>query len=230
MKMDKPCLRIVTAVFLASSCAALAQKNELSFTAGGIFTSDQRTTMVACFPGLPSCLSSVFVFRTDPGVAVEATYARQITRVGPASLYLELPVIGVPQRDVPASFVIGVGTGTVSGLSASSVFLTPSAKVKFLEAASISPFVTVGGGLAHSSVNFNVFGGNVPGGASSNKGALQFGGGADVKSPIPHLGFRAEVRDFYCGSNIQPLHPFLFHISPAYLHHVFAGGGVVLKF
>ena len=227
-------LPVATAALMVSSIAVLAQKNDLSFTAGSILTSDQRTTnSVSCPPIIPCVrsISTVFVYRTDPGVATEVTYARRFANFGPASLQLELPVIGVPRRDVPASFVIGVGTGTVSGLSASSVYLTPSVKVKFLNAAAISPFVSVGGGLAHSTVNFNVFGFKLSGGAtaSSNRAALQFGGGADIKSPIPHLGFRAEARDFYSGSNIQPS-PFPLHISPKYLHHVFAGGGVVLKF
>ena len=107
--------------------------------------------------------------------------------------------------------------GGISPGNLSSLFFTPSLKLKLLPAASVSPFVSAGGGLAHFNVNST----------GSNNGAFQVGGGADFKTPVPWLGIRAELRDVISG---QP------NFGPGTLpadsrrHNVFVGGGVVLKF
>lgn len=74
----------------------------------------------------------------------------------------------------------------IDGAVVVGAFVTPGLRAKLLPGASISPFVSVGGGWARYSL----------GPASNNKGALEFGGGVDFKTGIPLLGFRAEVRDF----------------------------------
>jgi hypothetical protein len=102
--------------------------------------------------------------------------------------------------------------------SATSWFFTPSAKVKFLESSRISPFATVGGGLGHL--------GFVDG--TRYTGALQFGGGVDFRSPIRHLGFRIEARDFFTGGNLRS--GGFTQVSPSHQHVVFAGGGPVWRF
>src|SRR5262245_46157723 len=121
--MQRTCLLVFATALFFSSTAAFSQKNELSFSAGGTFTSDQRTAVVfPCPPVGPPCFNEFAgLFQTDPGVVLEATYARRITRFGPASLYFELPVIGVPDRDVQSSIMIAGlgGTGPSPGSSAS---------------------------------------------------------------------------------------------------------------
>src|SRR5215469_6047105 len=201
-----------------------AQNNEVSLSVGGVFATDQTLTTttllpIPCLPTNPGCNIFTSHFTSSPGVAFMGNFARRITAFGPASLYVEAPVVGGPGRDTAVSFRNGtlLGPDLVTP-SSSSLFFTPSAKFKFLESSRISPFATVGGGLAH------------PGFASSsrNTGALQFGGGLDFKSRIPHLGFRAEARDFFSGGNFQSSS--FTSVSPAHQHVVFAGGGVVWKF
>jgi hypothetical protein len=55
------------------------QRNEVSFSVGEIFTSDQTTAPV---PGLPCALGSVVCnianFKTDPGIALEGAYAHRV--------------------------------------------------------------------------------------------------------------------------------------------------------
>jgi hypothetical protein len=65
-----------------------------------------------------------------------------------------------------------------------------------------------------------------------NKGALQFGGGVDIKTGIPLLGFRAEVRDFVTDQPDFGIVSIQTVGSPSLgrRHNVLAGGGIVLRF
>ena len=74
------------------------------------------------------------------------------------------------------------------------------------------------------------------GGLRANPGALQFGGGVDFKTGVPHLGLRAEARDFWSGraseSLLEVSASSILHVASvtASAHHLFVGGGVVLRF
>ena len=123
--------------------------------------------------------------------------------------------------------VIGVSTlpsPITTSTSSSWFFLTPSARVKFFPSARISPWVTFGGGWARLT----------EGATTTNTGALQFGGGVDVRTGLPHLKLRFEVRDFWSPGALhpQPLAtvPFSSVVSPYHQHHLFASGGIVLTF
>jgi len=221
--MTKKNLLVLILSLCSYSIHVIAQNNEVSFSVGGVFATDQTSTtvlatLVPCPPINPSCNIVTSRFTSSPGVAFMGNFARRITAFGPASLYVEAPVVGGPGRDTTVSFRSGTLLGDLVTLSSSSLFFTPSAKLKFLESSRISPFATVGGGLAHLGFASG----------TRNTGALQFGGGLDFKSPIPHLGFRAEARDFFSGGNFQSSS--LTHVSPSHQHVVFAGGGVVFRF
>jgi hypothetical protein len=94
--------------------------------------------------------------------------------------------------------------------------------VKFAPGFPVSPFVSIGGGWAHYNLS----------GPSMNKGALQFGGGVDIKTGIPLLGFRAEVRDFVTDQPDFGIVSIQTVGSPSLgrRHSVLAGGGIVLRF
>jgi hypothetical protein len=115
------------------------------------------------------------------------------------------------------------GLPTTFQASLTSLYITPSFKAKFLPASRISPWVSAGGGWAHFSLP-NDF---------TNKGALQFGGGADIKTSVPHFGFRVEVRDFLSGqpSFGTPGVGLLGNPPNGFnRHNVLAGGGILLHF
>ena len=188
---------VVVAVFCLLPVFCWAQNNEVSFTAGGIKTSERGAAV--CLT-VPAC-SQTPLIGIDTGGAFEVGFAHRVIDAKAAALYLELPLIASPSR----------GTNLSGNLS--SLFFTPSLKLKLLSAAAVSPFVSGGGGLAHFSVNSS----------SSNVGAGQVGGGADFRTPLPLLGIRAELRDV-----ISPAPPFA--SSGALRHNVFVGGGVLLKF
>lgn len=195
-------------------------KNELSFSMGASFTSDEHTVNflgTACPPSnFPACNVINGTVKTSTGFAFNSAFARRITDFGRGSLYFELPLIGTPGHDTQTTLT----SGSSFTVSQSSLFLTPSAKVQFhLPVA--SPFASIGGGMAH----FGEVGINQD---HRTTGTLHLGGGADFKSPIQRFSFRCEVRYFYSGMS---LHAVDFNrVSPSHLHTLFVGGGPVFRF
>lgn len=201
-------------LLLVLSHFGLAQKNEFSLSVGAIATSDEHRNLIGitCPVNFPNCAGPISI-TTSTTVAFEGGYTRQMFNLRFVSVGAEFPIVGVPSRDVSAS---QSGFPPVTA-SLASLFFTPSARIKFLPTGGISPFFSIGGGLAH-----------YDSGTSQNRGALQFGGGVDFKTPLPHLAIRAEVRDFWAGG---PTESTTFFIeSPAHKHNIFAGAGVVFKF
>lgn len=222
--------RFVPATFLCCvfSIFSFAQKNEFALSVGAVHSSDQTETVT--FPGLATF--SPVNSSTSIGVGFEGNYARQVVSFGRASLDAEVPLVGIPGRDVKLSTQ---GISFPGAISTWTFYLTPSARLKF-HAGPIEPFVSVGGGWAHLGTSFSfatpALSGVPVGGFSfsnsTNHGVLQFGGGADFKTPLPHLGARAEVRDFWGTGIAQPGSSVT--VSPAHQHNIFAAGGVVLRF
>lgn len=202
-------------ILIAMVCiatAALAQKADIAFTVGGSFVSDTQQ-VVALLPG-PT--GSVPTLKTDHRIFFEGTLGARLFNAKLASLHVELPIAGIPSQklsfsDSPSTVVDHLST----------MFVTPSLRLKFAAGAAISPWVSVGGGWAHYSAE--------TAGTSENKAALQYGGGLDFKTGLPLLGFRAEVRDFVTGDpNLNIIN--LANSSGLHHHNVLVGGGVVLRF
>jgi hypothetical protein len=226
----------MTLIFcLVFSSLTLAQKNEVSFSVGAINTVDLSSNHGALTCVISLC--GAIADSTSTGVAFEGNYARRLLNFRAGSLDLEFPVVGAPSRDTTVGLA---GFPALNTLSTWIFFFTPSARIKLLPSRVISPFFNFGGGLAHSSSSFTI-GAPILGPAalpfplpgssesrSSNNSALQFGGGADFKTPLPHLAIRAELRDFWARGFAQPSGVVL--LSPDRQHNIFASGGVVFKF
>ena len=176
------------------SALTYGQSNDVALSVGGIFS--PNSVGIQCGLGSVDCISPN---AGTSGIGIEATLSHRLIDLDLASVHLELPILGAPNRQ-------GVGVGNFA-----SVFFTPGIQFK-LSLPAISPFLSVGGGFAHFSPK-NSLATN-----PSTNGAVQIGGGIDVTTPIPLIGFRAEVREFRTGTfaNTQ--------------HNIFAGGGIVLKF
>jgi Outer membrane protein beta-barrel domain len=203
---------------LASSCS-LAQKADASFVVGGSFVSDSKVTFgVPCL--LPPCPTSpTFIDHVQTGdhVFLEGTPAVRLLNAKAVSLHLEVPFAGIPSQSLRLSTV-----STVVFSHMSSLYITPSFRLKLLPGSPISPWASIGGGWAHYSVDPDI---------TTNKGALQYGGGLDFKI-APHVGIRGEVRDFVTGSpnfGIVSLSTQT-NQSGLHRHNILAGGGVVLNF
>jgi hypothetical protein len=197
---------------LCISTAALAQKADVAFTIGGSFVSDTQQ-LVFLPPALGS--SNTAALHTDHHYFLEGTLGARMLNAHLASLHLEVPVAGIPSQRVSFSDTASTFVSHIS-----TVFVTPSLRLKLAPVAPISPWVSVGGGWARYAADS---------GNNSNKAALQFGGGLDFKTGLPLLGFRAEVRDFVTGDpdlNIVQLA----NSSGLHHHNILAGGGIVLRF
>jgi len=190
---------------------ALAQKADVGLVVGGSFTSDTKGS--GCPANLPCILGQPLTetIRTGHQFFFQGEAAYRLSDFKTASLYIELPVAVIPSQRVTESFFCC----TLAHLT--TTFVTPSFRVKLLPKAPVSPFVSVGGGWARYSISQRL----------ENKGALQYGGGADVKTPFPHLAFRLEVRDFLTG---DPGFTGLGGQSGLHHHNILPGGGVVFTF
>jgi hypothetical protein len=205
--------QVFAALLLVLSTYGMAQKNEFALTVGGATSSSQQTRLVGvtCPQDLPC--TGPFNSKTNVGVAFEGVYTREVFNFHAASLGAELPFVGAPHRDVTTQAIL---FGPVS-ISQSALFFTPSARIKFLPSSAVSPFFSIGGGLARFET-----------GGAVNRGALQVGGGVDLRTPWRHFAIRGEVRDFRATGTLD--NGGISRVSPAHQNNVFAGAGVVLKF
>jgi hypothetical protein len=204
---------LLLALMLLVSGFAAAQKVDAALVVGGSFVSDTRGTFTV--PEFPFLNAN---FKTSHRVFVEGTLGVRLLNAHIASLHLELPVAEIPSQS------LSVTPTTISGASIlvthfNTLFITPGLRLKVLPSSGISPWVSVGGGWARYAI-----------GDTENKGAIQYGGGLDLKTGIPFLGVRAEVRDFVT-ANPNFGFPSGIFIESSGLHHhnVLAGGGIVLR-
>lgn len=204
---------------------SMAQNNEVSFSIGPTFTTDQKLQVNSSLPGCEvlGCTALV-TFHDNTSVAFALGYARRITDMGPVALYVELPVLRQPNHDLDVTTNNRSSFGFFGTGRTAAFFLTPSARIQFLPKGRISPWITGGYGFAHLSQEFSS--------SKHTKGAAQFGGGIDVRM-LPHLAIRGELRDFWTGSMVQsgPIATLTQGTAlTSHIQHIYAGGGVVLKF
>ena len=196
------------AIVCLSTGAAVAQSADVSLVAGGSFVSDTQSTFI-------TGISGVSKLKTDSHIFIEGTLGLKLINAGAASLSFEVPVAGIPSTPI----TISTAPSTVVN-HLSTVFVTPSLRLKILPASPIAPWVSFGGGWARYSLDTG----------NTNKGAVQYGGGLDFKV-LPAIGLRAEVRDYVTGEPNFGLASVLNGNDGGLHHHnVLVGGGVVLRF
>ena len=201
---------------LAMSTAALGQKADVSFVVGGSFVSDTNAHVLVVCPG-PTCPILPDKITTSHQVFLEGVPAVRLLNLKVASLHVEVPFAGLPSQKI----TLASNPNNVLD-HMSSTFITPSLRLKLVPGATVAPWVSVGGGWAHYSLTST----------STSKGAIQYGGGLDIKTGFPHIGIRGEFRDFVSG---DPNFPGSFASvittqSGLNRHNVLAGGGVVFSF
>jgi hypothetical protein len=168
----------------------------------------------------------------DPGVtpklqigkslAFQATFAHAIVQTEGVALALEIPFVALPSQDVHS-------VAPTAPRNFASIFVTPGIRLKINLNRDIAAWGSIGGGYARFAESTTLVTGTAnPFATGTNKGALQFGGGVDLRSPFRLLlpvSFRGEIRDFYSG---QPLLNAI--SSGSGQHNVLISGGLVLKF
>lgn len=189
------CALVLIGILLSAS-EVFAQSNELAVTVGGRFGVNQN-------------------YNVDTTFAIEGSYAGRLIHVPLAALYIELPVAAGLKGNVglPIAILACIGCPQPS-TKVSSLFVAPGLKLKLAPEFPVSPYFTVGGGVAHFS----------NGTSSSNSGTAQFGGGLDFKV-APFISFRGEVRDFYSGLPLEGIFG-----GTGRQHNIFTTAGIVLRF
>lgn len=189
---------------------AFGQRNEVSGLLGRTFISDQ---------GIVG--SNVFDndLRFGKGLSFEANYARGVFGSTFFTLWLEVPFVGDPDEDLHAALPNRVPQ------QYKAFIVTPAARLNLFPDAGVSPWVSFGGGFAHDSASSTLlFGGTNTANKGSTSGALQGGGGLDVKL-FKRVRIRAEVRDFWTG--VPPLG---LNTGRTRQHNYLVAGGVVWRF
>lgn len=193
------------AVLTLLSSGFAQSKNEIGLLLGGSIVPTSTTNL-----------------NIHSGLAYQATYAHWFKANGGIRLGFEVPFVALPSQDVKSS-------SPIAPRNYASLFVTPGIRLSFLSDSAISPWASIGGGYARFDESTTLVTGE-PNTfkTGSNKGALQYGGGLDFKTPfkIPFpLALRGEIRDFYTGQprlNIAR--------SESGQHNVIVSGGIVLRF
>ena len=209
--LHKTAALIFTCAMVATAAQAQERdRNELGFLLGGTVTPNLT---------IPSPPGDSIDFAA--GVTFQATYARHLLDGTRARLSLELPFLAAPS--------IKAGSANLNvPLEYASLFITPGFRLTFAPAGQISPWVSVGGGYALFEHASELLSGAPNNTDNRHTGAVQFGGGLDIRTPIRVLfpiSLRLEVRDLYAG---KPT--FNVDTGGGFQHNVVFSGGFVVHF
>ena len=203
---------ILIVLAVAASAAQDEKKQELAVTVGRTFISDQTPPNTNFFDN---------TVHSGKGLSFDFSYARVLRRYKWGSLSLEVPLLWNPDED------LNYGQNVIP-VQYSSMFLTPAARVRFLEGLAFHPWISFGGGVGHFVASKElVFGGTNPGHRIKTTGALDGAIGLDV--PLGHKFkntiFRFEARDNWSG--VPPINV---DTGKTRQHNFYVGGGVVFAF
>ena len=188
------------------------------FGLGVVDASAQSRFDVGLLLGSTRATDEGAVLQFDRGTTYQATFAWRVWRTDTAHLSIEVPFIASPAFTV-------VTPGASLPLEYASLYLTPGVRVTFLPSAAVSFFGAVGGGYArYSESKLKADRSPNPSQRDTNAGALQFGGGVDVRG-FGWLGFRGELRDVYTGPR-----NFSIPTPGPRVHNVIGSGGLVIRF
>ena len=196
-------------VSLASAAAQQEPKNEVGLLLGATVA-----------PRLSTPNENADV-RFGSGLTFQATYARRLTAAKSTSLYFEVPFLSSPLVNVSSS-VVAVPANYAF------IFITPGVRLKFRASSAVAPWFSVGAGYATFQESAERQDGSPNPGVTTNKAAVQFGGGVDFRTPIKILfpiALRAEVRDFYAG---KP--NYVVNTDGGFQHTLVFSGGFVVSF
>jgi hypothetical protein len=198
----------------ASLCSAQNEKKqELAVTVGRTFISDQTVPNTSFFDN---------TVHSGKGLSFNFSYAHVLQRYGWGSLWVDIPLLW--NTDVDLNY----GQAVVP-VDYSSIFLTPAARVRFLEGLAFEPWVSFGGGLGHfvASKDLIFNGGPNTGHRSKTTGVLNGAVGFDVPlgRKLQNMIFRFEARDNWSG--VAPINV---DTGKTRQHNLYVGGGVVFAF
>jgi hypothetical protein len=200
-------------IFAGGNILASAQetKNEISGTIGRTFISDQTVPNTNFFD------NTVHFGKSIP---FEVNYARRLRDFNWGILSAEIPTIISLDQD------LNYGLNQVPE-AYKSVFITPAARVSFLNDLPFLPWLSFGGGVGHFQASKHlVFFGPNTGHRVKTTGVLEGGVGLDVSVPkYKSIKFRVEARDDWSG--VPPINV---DTGKTRQHNYYVGGGAVFRF
>ncbi len=211
---------LILLFFLTSVCCS-AQRLDAAIVGGVSLVSDSKANFaVPCVLPPTSCPPRAFSdhLQTSHNYSFTGSLAVRLLNRKTYALHLEFPAAGVYSQ------ILKLPSTPTFVSEMSSIFVTPSVRFKLVPEAVVSPWASAGGGWAHYFPD--------PG-AITDKGAIQVGGGLDMKMRVQRLRLRAEVRDFITGDPETPLvsGPFVGRTTGGFhRHNVFVGGGILIRF
>jgi len=201
MRLTMTCSAMVIAFTVGMGQAVAQTRYDVGLLLGATRTSDEGAALVF-----------------DRATTYQATFAWRIWEGSKAAVSLEVPFLASP------AFTVATPGGSLPKEYAA-LYLTPGVRLIVYPNGPVSVFGSAGGGYArYSESKERANGSPNPNQRDTNTGALQFGGGIDVRA-LRWLAFRGEVRDVYTGGrNFSIVTP---HND---VHNVVVSGGFVLRF
>jgi hypothetical protein len=204
-------IAVLCLLLLLAASSVAQEKNEIGGVIGRVFISDQGISANIPDPTIHS----------GKGLTFGGEYARRFLVTPIFSLSGEVVAVYNPDEDLNA----GGTNNAVVPVDYKQLFVTPAVRLNLFPITAVSPWVSLGGGIAHfSQGNMLDFGGTNPG-KSTTSGVLQGGVGLDVKL-AGSVYIRGEARDFWSGEPDFPLAP----TGKTRQHNYFVGGGVFWRF
>jgi hypothetical protein len=202
-------LLILSALTICVVHAEEGSKNEVGLLLGATVTPTRTLSGQAA------------VVEFGSGLVFQATYARQLSDFRGAALFFDLPFVASP--------LVGLSSSNLSvPANYAFLFVTPGLRLKVRPHSAVTPWVSLGGGYGFFEESKERQDGTAISRINAGRGAVQFGGGVDFRTPIKvlfPLGFRAEVRDFYSGTP-----DFRATASGGMQHNLVLSGGLVVRF
>jgi hypothetical protein len=189
-----------------------------ALTIGGGTASGQTRFEVGLLLGGTMATDEATVLQFDTGTTYQATFAWRVWESRLVRISGEVPFLASP------AFTVTTPGGSLPKEYATA-FLTPGVRVTVRPRGALSFFGTLGGGYArYSESKLRADESPNPQQRDTNTGALQFGGGVDVRG-FRWLGFRGEVRDVVTGAR-----KFSIPTPGPSVHNVAVSGGLVVHF
>jgi len=201
MRLMTMCSAIVIAWTVGAEQAVAQTRYDLGLLLGATRTSDEGT-----------------VLAFDRATTYQVTFAWRAWEGSKTAVSVEVPFLASP------AFKVATAGGSLPKEYAA-LYLTPGLRLTIYPGGRVSVFASAGGGYArYSESKERADGSPNPNQRDTNTGAIQFGGGVDVRA-FQWLAFRGEVRDVYTGArNFSILAP------RDNVHNVVVSGGFVVRF
>lgn len=201
MSNCRTALAVVAFLWIGSGMSLAAERFDVELMLGKTKTTDEGP-----------------VLQFEHATTLQATFAWRVWEEDRVRVSIEVPFIASPAFEVSSA-------GRTLPKEYASLYLTPGVRITLQPNRPVSVFGAVGAGYArYSESKLRADGSPNPAQRDTDTGALQFGGGVDVRG-FGWLGFRGEVRNVLTSAR-----NFSIPTPRPRVHNVVTSGGLVIRF